>query len=178
MADPFGLSFSPGAGGANGQPQAGQKPSPVQTAIQTLSLRIPRVAGASAFTPQSLLTSPGGSALGGDPNSAALLEHLRRLLFGGPSAPSMAGPDQGPSQGQPSNPLQSLAAMFGGAQGQPAGPSGRGAPPPPGPPPPNVIPGSELPRDTEIPPPPPPPTPPTPMRPEPPIVERPGGRWA
>jgi hypothetical protein len=80
MADPLGVSFSPtGAGGPNAQ-----RPSPVQQAIQTLSLRIPSHAGASAFTPQSLLQAPGGSAFGGGGgNTDALLEMLKKLLFGG-----------------------------------------------------------------------------------------------
>ena len=70
MADPLGVSFSPtGPGG-----QA-QRPNPVQQAIQTLSLRIPPHAGASAFTPQSLLSPMGGN---GGPSDAILEVALKR----------------------------------------------------------------------------------------------------
>lgn len=81
MPDSFGLSFSPGQDTPNGQ-----KPTPVQQAIQTLSLRIPSRAGASAFTPQGLLPSPTESAgtVGGAPD--LLLEAIKRLLFGGGTA--------------------------------------------------------------------------------------------
>lgn len=112
MADPFGISFSPSdQNGPNGQVN-GQRPNPVQQAIQTLSLRIPRVAGASAFTAQPLLNSPGGGALGGDPNSASILEQLRRMLFGTPAGAPSAGGAGGLDAG--ANPLGSLAGLFGG----------------------------------------------------------------
>src|SRR6185503_7874749 len=64
----------------------GQKPTPIQQAIQTLSLRIPRTVGAGSPIPGQLLNAPGGSALGGNPNAAALLEQIRRMLFGGGGA--------------------------------------------------------------------------------------------
>jgi hypothetical protein len=86
MADTFGLSFTPGqpqngqqSGQQGGQPRGNV--SPVQQAIQTLSLRIPRVVGAGGLAPQALLTAQGGSALG-NPNSASVLEEIRRRLFG------------------------------------------------------------------------------------------------
>jgi hypothetical protein len=89
MPDTLGISFSP----ANqpGTQGSGSRPSPVQQAIQTLSLRIPPHAGASAFTPQALLESPGGSALGGTPD--AILELLKKILFGPqpPGAPGQPG---------------------------------------------------------------------------------------
>jgi hypothetical protein len=62
VADPLGISFMPGAQDANGN-ATGQPPSPVQAAIQTLALRIPRTVGAASGAPQALLTSPGGSML-------------------------------------------------------------------------------------------------------------------
>jgi hypothetical protein len=133
MADPFGVSFSPtGQNGPNGQPQApGSRPSPIQQAIQTLSLRIPRVAGASAFTAQPLLTSAGGSGLG-DPNSAAVLEQLRRMLFGSPAGMSQGPTAPSPMGGQSGqDPFAALAQALGISQGsqmpqQPT--SGSGAP--------------------------------------------------
>lgn len=94
MADPFGISFAPTSDGA--QPNGGARPSPIQQAIQTLSFKIPRVAGASAFTAQPLLTAQGGDALGGNPNSAALLEQIRRMLFGQQGGQQQGGgADQG-----------------------------------------------------------------------------------
>lgn len=88
MPDPLGISFMPGAQGDQGNnPQQ----TPVQQAIQTLSLRIPRVVGAGSLAPGQLLNAPGGAGLGGNPNSAALLEQIRRMLFGGGSVP---GPGQ------------------------------------------------------------------------------------
>jgi len=167
MADsPFGLSFSPGAPtGPNGQPANGQRPSPIQQAIQTLSLRIPRVAGASAFTAQPLLDSPGGLGLGGNPNSAAMLEQLRRMLFGGADqngagvtgfnpAPSDNGPSNGPdlaaifSQifGQPAGLPRDNSPLTDSGSGAPLGESGSGAPLPaqsPSFPLPNFVPGKD-----------------------------------
>lgn len=108
--DPLGLSFMPGDAG-NADPNKSQQ-SPVQQAIQTLSLRIPRTVGAGSAAPGQLLNSPGGSALGGNVNSAALLEQIRRMLFGGganfgtptaPGAPVLPTPSpaMGPMPGAP-----------------------------------------------------------------------------
>lgn len=106
--DPLGISFAPDSGSQ----QNSQKPTPVQQAIQTLSLRIPRVVGAGSLAPQGLLTAPGGGGLSGNPNAAAFLEELRRRLFGGggqfptasPPITAPSGPktvDPGSSQPQP-----------------------------------------------------------------------------
>lgn len=118
MADPLGVSFSPtGHDGPNAP-----RPSPVQQAIQTLSLRIPSHAGTSAFTPQSLLDAPGGAGLGG--NADAILELLKKVLFGPPQG--RMGPGQMPG-------------------GMPEPPAGGGGIPDP-----RVVPGSgvpTLPRD-------------------------------
>jgi hypothetical protein len=87
VPDPLGVSFMPGQGG---QQQNAQKPTPLQTAIQTLSLKIPRVVGAGSGAPQALLQGAGGGGLG-NPNAASVLEAIRRMLFGGgmPGAPQM-----------------------------------------------------------------------------------------
>jgi hypothetical protein len=152
MADPFGLSFSPAdQSGPNGQPTNGQRPSPVQQAIQTLSLRIPRVVGASGLAPTPLLNSQGGSALGGDPNSAALLEQLKRLLFGSPASSPMSSPFPQAPQGDLG---QTLSGMFGSpggpvsqppdsGSGEPLPGSGTGSPLPTGIPNPKVLPGGD-----------------------------------
>lgn len=116
--DNFGLSFSPlGQGGPTnpnnpGTPSGGG--NPVQDAIKVLSLRIPKVVGAGAPSPQVLLggagggpggagAAPGAAGFGGGGN-AALFEQLLRSLFGGgepqtginrpgmPPAPNMRGP--------------------------------------------------------------------------------------
>lgn len=126
MADQFGMSFSPAQSGP-GQPQNGQRPSPVQQAIQTLSLRIPKNAGASAFTPQTLLDSPGGAGLGGDANSAAILEAIKRMLFGGQMGGSRVGTgpqlprDAGMGGGTMPGPVP--GGFDPGASGMPGGPS-------------------------------------------------------
>jgi hypothetical protein len=83
VADSLGLSFLPGGDGTqdpNGQSANIRRPSPVQTAIQTLALRLPRTVGASAGAPQALLQGAGGAGLG-NPNAALMLEQLRRRLF-------------------------------------------------------------------------------------------------
>lgn len=172
MADPFGLSFSPGQDGQNGQPVNGQKPSPIQQAIQTLSLRVPRVAGASAFTAQPLLPGQGaGGGLMGDPNSAALLEALKRMLFGGQPSPDQGQQGFQGFQSFGSGPGQAtgLEGLFGlptqpdvtSGTGQPLGGTGTGQPLPTGGgggiPTPIFVPGSDLPKDNTI------PKPPTPL---------------
>ena len=118
--DPLGLSFMPGEQG-NADPN-GQKPTPIQQAIQTLSLRIPRTVGAGSAVPGQLLSSPGGSALGGNPNAAALLEQIRRMLFGG-----------GANFGHPGGPVPPGGMPpMGGQPGAPIPPGGSepGGPPP------------------------------------------------
>lgn len=96
--DPMGISFSPAPD--NQQQQNGQRPTPVQQAIQTLSLRIPRTVGAASGAPSELLNGQGGAGLGGgNPNSAFLLEQLIRKLFGG--GPGLPMPGGGPGGGPP-----------------------------------------------------------------------------
>lgn len=109
MADaPFGLSFAPGE-----NKPAGNDTGRLQQAIQTLSLRLPRVPGASSFTATPLLNSQGGGALG-SPNDAMVLEQLKRLLFGGMQGGAPGG------MGGGSAPPSGLASLFGGA-GLPSG---------------------------------------------------------
>lgn len=86
--DPIGINFSPAG---DSQQQNTQKPTPVQQAIQTLSLRIPRTVGAASGAPQALLQGPGGAGLGGNPNNAYMLEQLIRKLFGGGDGLPMPG---------------------------------------------------------------------------------------
>jgi len=118
VPDSLGLSFMPGEAGA-ADPNKPQ-PTPVQQAIQTLSLRIPRTVGAASGVPQQLLTSGGGSMLG-NPNAAALLEQLRRFFMGGGNLGTPGGPV--PPGGAP---------PMGGLPGAPIPPGGGapGGPPP------------------------------------------------
>lgn len=76
----YGLSFQPG-GDQNGQGgQNGRGQTPVQQAIQLLSLRLPSVVGARAIAPQALLNAPGGAGLGGGGMTVeAALALLRKL---------------------------------------------------------------------------------------------------
>src|SRR6185436_9932222 len=85
----------PGESGAT-DPNKPQ-PSPVQQAIQTLSLRIPRTVGAASGAPHALLTSGGGSRLGGNPNAASIPAQLRRLVMGGGA--NLGGPSASPAPG-------------------------------------------------------------------------------
>lgn len=138
MADPLGVSFSPtGQPGPGGQPQ---QPTPVQQAIQTLSLRVPPHAGASAFSAQPLLDSPGGSALGGNPDTANMLEMIKRLLFGqqpgqmgtpgAPVGPSLGGSAPSGAVSPPLTPHFAPGQTVAPAPGMPPGGGGAGAPPP------------------------------------------------
>lgn len=111
--DNFGLSFSPLGQGGPTNPNNPGTPSgsgnPVQDAIKVLSLRIPKVVGAGAPSPQVLLggagggmggaaSVPGGAGLGGN---AAMFEQLLRQLFGGGGSVGTApsGPQFDPMQG-------------------------------------------------------------------------------
>lgn len=175
QGDPFGVSFSPAQQGGQGQAQAGPRQSPVQQAIQTLSLRMPRVAGAGSLAPQALLNSPGGANMSGPVDAASMLEQIKRMLFGnqqpgqvgtGPDLPR----DNGGSAPTPPSPMDP------GGRGMPVpGPGGftppwqppqqPGAPPeaPPAPPmAPSVTPGGGDTRDPEQPYQPPPMAPSTP----------------
>ena len=117
----FGVSFVPGQGEQNTQNGPGRPggANPVQSAIQMLSLRLPRLGGAQGLAPGPLLQAPGGGGmpgggLGGGVADNPLLQALLRLagIFGG----------QGGGMGAPALPM-------GG---------GMGAPPIP-----RVIPGSD-----------------------------------
>jgi hypothetical protein len=84
MAFDFGLSFQPGADQGNGtnqnEPQ-GPGPTPVQSAVKLLSLRLPSVVGAQAISPQALLQSPGSAGLGGGQMTPdAFLALLKKLM--------------------------------------------------------------------------------------------------
>lgn len=88
----FGVTFVPGQGEQNGQNGPGRPGgvNPVQSAIQMLSLRLPRLGGAQGLAPGPLLQAPGGGGmpgggLGGGVAANPLLQALLHLagLFGG-----------------------------------------------------------------------------------------------
>jgi hypothetical protein len=99
MANPIGQSFAPlGDEDMQNRANGNQGASPVQEAIKTLSMRMPRTVGAGAPAPAALLNSLGGAGLptpmgGGQPDNP-LLEALKRLLggaLGGSGLPSFGG---------------------------------------------------------------------------------------
>lgn len=131
MAQQYGISFLEDQGQRNGQQGNGMgpAPSPLQSVVKLLSLRLPSVVGARALAPQALLSggaappSPmggggmgGGAALGANPNAAEVLQWLQMLLSGG----------GGGGEGMARPPLPSFTPGLGGA------PSGGFAPMPDG----------------------------------------------
>jgi hypothetical protein len=133
QGDPFGVSFNPTGGPSGPGGQQGQKPSPVQQAIQTLSLKIPKSNGPGAIAPDALLNSPGGGAIGGNSNDAMILEQIRKMLFGtkpgqigtGPQMPQSGDQGMAPGGGGFMPP-----PMPGGGGFQPSAQMGAPAPPP------------------------------------------------
>jgi hypothetical protein len=108
----------------------GPSPAPIQEAIRVLSLQMPRVAGASAPTAQSMMAGApgaGGGGLGG-PTSNPIIEQLLRALFGGQG--QMGGGQMPGLPGAPPAPPQNPFPGFGFVQ-----PPVRPTPPPMGPPP-------------------------------------------
>jgi len=103
----LGLTFSPTA--TTDPTKAQRDPNaPVQEAIRTLSLRIPKVLGARGMAPAPLLNGPGAA---GVMNPQGMdLERLLRMLFG-----QMTG--QTPAQSAPGTaPLSPSSASFGAPQ--------------------------------------------------------------
>ena len=113
MANSFGLSFDPSAAVSQG-PQGGAGPrpsgSPIQQAIQYLSLRMPRVTGAQApVDPRLLAGSPQALRQGPSPRANAVVESVLRSILGPEHAmtspqipPDVSGPITGAPSGLPS----------------------------------------------------------------------------
>ena len=123
MADPgFGVSFLPG-GDANYSRESGASPAPMQEAIKVLSLRVPRVVGASPLAPLALLQSQGGGGL-----PAGILEALLRRLMP-PSAGTPAATPPVPTT-TPASPMMAPAGVGPAVTAAPAGvgPTVSGAP--------------------------------------------------
>lgn len=106
MATDFGLSFSPATTLDRTKTQADPN-APVQEAIRTLSLRIPKVTGGKGIAPGPLLNSLGGQGMG-MPGGMGL-EQLIAMLFGQKRQP------QGP-QSPGGAPLAPGTASFGAGQ--------------------------------------------------------------
>lgn len=105
----MGVSFLPsgnegmeGAGGGPGQGPGGAALTPIQRAIQLLSLRLPRIGGLGLFpgaiAPSALLNAPGGAGWpypGGAPSSFP-------MPGGAPPMPNGGPPRVVPGEGGPS----------------------------------------------------------------------------
>src|SRR3990167_3121185 len=119
MAFPYGFSFLPNGDGAYRKPQSGG--SPLQQAIQVLSLRVPRVVGSTPLAPLSLLTSPGGADI-----PEGLLRRMEQSLSGAnaPTQPPVA------SLGAPPPPRPGQTII----EADPPSRDGQKAPEPPPPP--------------------------------------------
>lgn len=116
----IGLSFDPAQqqkqqNGASG-PNTGSAPQGVQEAIKILSLRLPRVVGANAISPQALLSSPGGS--GGMVDSVVSRVLQRYFPNASPQtqqqvfAPALASAGQSPNQPEKRSPFPSQPEKF------------------------------------------------------------------
>jgi hypothetical protein len=117
----IGQSFAP-LGDPNdltAQGQNGGSVNPVQEAIKTLSLRMPRTLGAGAPVSRELLTGLGGASMN-NPLSAILLQLLKQAGMGQPAgAPPMSAPSS-MGGGGPMAPMG--APSMPGAPQAPSGP--------------------------------------------------------
>ena len=94
MIDPNttpGLQFAPTNQNAGDLPTQPSGSSPIQSAIQLLSLRLPHVVGAGSLAPNALLSGPGMGGLGGG-GGLTLEEILRRMGLGGGGLPNLHAP--------------------------------------------------------------------------------------
>lgn len=85
---PFGVSFLPG-GDAKYAREGNSATAPLQEAVKVLSLRVPRVVGASPLAPLALLTGQGGGGL-----PSGIVETLLRALAPPVEAPPVAAVPQ------------------------------------------------------------------------------------
>lgn len=89
----IGVTFMPSQEQAAFGPRQGAAEGDLQQAWKILSLRLPRVLGARAPAPSSLLTSPGSAGMMGNPN-ASVMRALVEAYMGGQQAPPMGDPGQ------------------------------------------------------------------------------------
>ena len=131
MAEDFGLTFSPTTSLNKDRNAANADANgPVQEAIRTLSLRIPKVTGGKGLAPQPLLNSMGSQGLGtpGGMN----LEMLLKMLFGqgggmNPQGMGQTQPMPGGSMGAPA-PMPNFSPGVGGSAPTPQFTPGSEAP--------------------------------------------------
>jgi hypothetical protein len=104
---PLGHPFAPTMGAAD-DPQAARlrKRTPVQQALQTLSLRLPRVIGAEGIVPQALMGRGGGAGGQTDQSFSQMSDLIKAMTGGSEPAPayeaprfSGGGPTQEPTYG-------------------------------------------------------------------------------
>src|SRR3990167_10301958 len=111
----IGVNFQPGTD-PNGQADSRRASTPVQEAIKVLSLRLPRVVGANAISPQALLSSPGS---GGNPRVDSVVNTILQRMFPSgfekppagqaPMIPPTLGPGPNESRPMPSQPPATIA---------------------------------------------------------------------
>src|SRR3990167_8175695 len=94
----LGVSFRPGAQPSGGMGAPGKPKYPVQQAVQTLNMRLPKVFGARAPSPASLLTNAGGMGQWGQGGN--LVAQVLALLAGVPNK-NIAGLPTGSQGPQP-----------------------------------------------------------------------------
>jgi hypothetical protein len=114
----IGVNFQPGSGsgGYGNRPQGGN--NNVQEAIKVLSLRLPRVVGAQAVSPQALLSSQGS---GGNPRVDGVVNQVLQRMFptpGGHPETAQSVPSFGmapPQSSYDSGPQPQNAPTFSGS---------------------------------------------------------------
>lgn len=80
--NPIGISFLPSQEQAAMGPHQGQMEGVPEQAFKILSMRLPRVLGARAMSPEGLMNAPGSAGMGGNP-LAAVFEALLKTMSGG-----------------------------------------------------------------------------------------------
>ena len=146
MAEDYGVNFSPLTRGTR-QTQDRQQTggSPVQDAIRTLSLRLPKVVGAASPIPQPLLASQGGAAFGRPSAAPTLAPFEAPPVRGGMASPGGASLSMAPQfdldtflrvlfgAGQTSRPMPAQEPTY--PTPKPVGPTAQGPQIPPQAPP-------------------------------------------
>lgn len=84
-----GVNFQPGNAGDQQRRATGGSPDGIQEAIKVLSLRLPKVVGARAVSPQALLQSPGS---GGNPRVDSIVQSVLSRMFPGQGGPQPSAP--------------------------------------------------------------------------------------
>jgi hypothetical protein len=111
----IGVSFDPAQEGQYNQqgsgPNASSAPRGIQEAIKILSLRLPRVVGANAVSPQALLSSPGSSGRVDSIVNQIMARYFPQGVTQSPMAPMAPA---GVNQQMPFQPKQTFLPPSGG----------------------------------------------------------------